>query len=214
MLCFVSHLIYLISTKTTSQQCFHPSAKHLLYRYITRSFAGHSFRVKGETSYICQFIVVHFDLISNIFLCRYASRTLRIKILTWCRVVSRSRLGLKFVKIFRACIQNFSITLRATFVFFRDLDLLCSPQHSNFYEWSDYGFSSCNYVCKHSCVVAFSAVISLTLFLRRCQRWGNQHRDGVGSKTSITHGILDLFEETYKPAFDIYRSILESFFMP
>ena len=112
------------------QQCFHPSAKHLLYRYITPSFAGHSFRVKGETWYVCQFTVVHFDLISNIFLCRYASRTLRIKILTWCRVVSRAGLGLKFVKIFRACIQNFSITFRATFVFFRDVDLLCLPQYS------------------------------------------------------------------------------------
>jgi len=30
------------------QQRFHPSAKHLPYKYITPSFAGHSFRVKGE----------------------------------------------------------------------------------------------------------------------------------------------------------------------
>jgi len=33
------------------QQCFNPSAKHLLYRYITSSFVGHPFRVKGETWY-------------------------------------------------------------------------------------------------------------------------------------------------------------------
>ena len=48
---FVSHLIYLTLTKTTMQQCFHPSAKHSLYRYITPSFVRHSFRVKGETWY-------------------------------------------------------------------------------------------------------------------------------------------------------------------
>jgi len=37
-------------TKPTMQQCFHPSAKYLLYRYVTPSFAGHSFRVNaGET---------------------------------------------------------------------------------------------------------------------------------------------------------------------
>jgi len=28
---FVSHLIYLSLTTPTMQQCFHPSAKHLLY---------------------------------------------------------------------------------------------------------------------------------------------------------------------------------------
>jgi len=33
------------------QQCSHPSAKHLLYRYITPIFAAHSFRGKGETWY-------------------------------------------------------------------------------------------------------------------------------------------------------------------
>ena len=37
--------------------------------YITPSFVGHSFRVRGETWYFfCQFTVVHLDLISNIFL--------------------------------------------------------------------------------------------------------------------------------------------------
>jgi len=48
---FVSHLIYI--TKPTIQQCFHPIAKHLLYRYVIPSFAGHSFRVNaGETLYL------------------------------------------------------------------------------------------------------------------------------------------------------------------
>jgi len=31
------------------RQRFHPSAKHLLYRYVTPNFVGHSFRVKDET---------------------------------------------------------------------------------------------------------------------------------------------------------------------
>ena len=36
----------------TMQHCFHPSAKHLLYRYVTPNFAGHSFRVnEGEAWY-------------------------------------------------------------------------------------------------------------------------------------------------------------------
>jgi len=47
----VSNLIYLSLTKPTMQQCFHPSAEHLLYRYITPSFVGHSFRAEGETWY-------------------------------------------------------------------------------------------------------------------------------------------------------------------
>jgi len=38
------------------QQCFHPSVKHLLYRYITPNFVGHSFHVEGETWY---FLPIH-----------------------------------------------------------------------------------------------------------------------------------------------------------
>jgi len=53
---FVSYLIYLSLIKPTLQQCFHPSAKHLLYRYITPSFVRHSFRVEGETWY---FLPIH-----------------------------------------------------------------------------------------------------------------------------------------------------------
>jgi len=46
------------------QQRFHPSAKHLLYKYNTPSFVGHSFRVKGETGTVlfCQLTAMHFDL--------------------------------------------------------------------------------------------------------------------------------------------------------
>jgi len=72
-------------TKPTMQQRFHPSAKHFLYKYNTPSFVGHSFRVKGETCTVlfCQFTVVHFDLISNIFSCRYASKVELLEINFW-----------------------------------------------------------------------------------------------------------------------------------
>jgi len=33
-------------------------------------------------------------------------------------------------------------------------------------------------------------------------------RDGVTSKTSFTHAILDLFQEAYKPAIRVYSAIL------
>jgi len=36
---FASHLICLSLTKPTMHQCFHPSAKHLLYRYVSPSLA-------------------------------------------------------------------------------------------------------------------------------------------------------------------------------
>jgi len=73
---YVEGIGSLSSIKPTMQQRFHASAKHLLYKYNTPSFVGHSFRVKIETCtvLICQFTVVDFDLISNIFSCRYASR--------------------------------------------------------------------------------------------------------------------------------------------
>ena len=62
------------SFKPTMQQRFHPSAIHFLYKYNTPSVVG-LFVLKGETCTVlfCQFTVVHFDLISNIFSCRYAS---------------------------------------------------------------------------------------------------------------------------------------------
>jgi len=34
-------------------------------------------------------------------------------------------------------------------------------------------FSSSNYICKYNCVLLFCNRISLKLFLRRWQRWGN-----------------------------------------
>jgi len=55
------------------QQSFHPSVQHLLYKYITPNFVGQPFRVQGETVRSCQFTVMRFHLISNIFSCRYAS---------------------------------------------------------------------------------------------------------------------------------------------
>jgi len=67
--------------------------------------------LKVKLGTFCQFIVVHFDLISNIHLCRYASRTLKNEIFDM--VLSyksgRAGLGVKFVKIFRA---NFEPTYK------------------------------------------------------------------------------------------------------
>jgi len=63
-----------------------------------------------------------------------------MKLLTWCRVIGLGvffgsgraghglGLGLKFVKIFRACIQNVFRTLRVMIFVFRDVDLLCTPR--------------------------------------------------------------------------------------
>ena len=129
---FVSHLIYLSLSKLTMPQYFHPGAKYLLYRYITPSFVRHSFRVEGET-----FLPIHrcafWFKSQKYFVCRCASRTLRMKLLKWCRVISLAGLfgtdsGLKFVLIFQACIQNFIITSRVTTFFIRGVELLCSAR--------------------------------------------------------------------------------------
>jgi len=54
------------------QQCFHPSAKHLLYRYVTPIFAGHPFRVSaGET---CYFLFLFNLKCIFVSLCKYNSR--------------------------------------------------------------------------------------------------------------------------------------------
>ena len=70
--------------QTHNAALFSSTAKHLLYKHVTPTFAGEFFRVNaGETwCCFCRFIFVHFDfcLISIILQCRYASRTLRIKL--------------------------------------------------------------------------------------------------------------------------------------
>jgi len=86
---FISHLIYLSLTKLPQCSnvaiqvrniCFADASHLLLLRIL--------FVLKVKLGTFCQFMVTHFDLISNIFLCRYASGTLRMKLLTWCRVKS------------------------------------------------------------------------------------------------------------------------------
>ena len=44
---------------------------------------------------------------------------------------------------------------------------ICCTHHGDLCEWSGCDFSSANSICKHSCVLSFSARISLTLFLWR-----------------------------------------------
>jgi len=52
--------------------------------------------------------------------------------------------------------------------------------------------------------------------LRRRTAVRNLARDGIVSKRSITHANFGLFQETmaYKPAFNAYNAILDSFFNP
>ena len=77
---FVSHTIYLSLGKPTMQQCFYLSAKHLLYRYVAPSFAGHSFRVLMQVKlgtfspiHRCEFWFL-FDLKNiSVSLCKYNS---------------------------------------------------------------------------------------------------------------------------------------------
>jgi len=83
----VSHLIYLSLTKATMQQCLHPNAKHLLYRFVTPSFLVILFVLMLVT--IGTFVPIHscaflflFNLTVNIFPCPYASITLIMKPLT------------------------------------------------------------------------------------------------------------------------------------
>ena len=78
---------------------------------------------------------MHFDLISNMFLCRYASRTLRMKLLTWCRVMS-GRAGLGSGVRSSAYFESISglhtklfYDIKSNDFFFRDIDLLCSPRY-------------------------------------------------------------------------------------
>ena len=131
-----SHLIYLNLTKLSNSQCSNVfiqvrnicflDTSHLVLLHIL-------FVLKVKLGTFCQFTVVHFDLISNIILCCYASRALRMKLLTWSRVISlpglfgsgwaRAQVCQHISGQFPACLQNFFITLRATTYCFRDVDL-------------------------------------------------------------------------------------------
>jgi len=77
------------------QQCFHPRVKHLLYRYITPSFVlldiVFVLKVKLGTFLPIHHCAFWFNL-KYIFVSLCKSRTLRMKLLTWCRVISLARL--------------------------------------------------------------------------------------------------------------------------
>jgi len=116
------------------------------------------------------------------------------------------QVGLKFVKIFWACIRNFFITPRVFFFFFSFVTYVCCAHHGNFCEWSDYDFFSANSGCKHSCILLLSARISLTLLekVTAVRKWAHCVK-------KINHTILGLFLEAYKLAFHVRSAILESF---
>jgi len=109
---FHSHLIYLSLTKPRMQQCFHPSAKHLLTSTSHLVLLDILFVLKVK---LITFLRIHRCAFG--FNLKYIFASLRKNSynetfdFTWCRVISRTGLGLRFVKIFRVCVQNFCITL-------------------------------------------------------------------------------------------------------
>ena len=102
----------------------------------------------------------------------------------WNRVVSRPGLfgprfglgsGLSLLKCFRPISglhtkPFYNIQSNDFFLPWRTIVAL---NHGDCCEWSDCNFSSANSICKHSCVLLFSARISLTLHMRMLCRWGN-----------------------------------------
>jgi len=141
---------------------------------------------------------VHFDFISNIFFCRYASRTLRMKLLTWCRVIRRAfrvgpGSGLSLSKYFGPAYKIFfNIKSRPTDIFLswrRFVVITAVASVSELFA----SFFSANSVCEHSYVFLFSPGISLTLFLRRTTTVSKLARDGVALTGSMTHTFLGLF---------------------
>jgi len=89
----------------------------------------------------------------------------------------RSGFGLKFVKMFRADFgpAYTSFLYHSKKRFFSFLKYNCSAHCGDFCKWSDCDFSSDNSICKHTCVLSFSGGMSVTLFFRRRQPWGNYH---------------------------------------
>ena len=80
---------------------------------------------------------------------------------------------------FQACIRNFFITFRAT-IFFSFVTYICCAYRGDFRKLLRFFFSYF-WNCEHSCVLLFSARISLTLFL-----------EGA-SKRSIAYAFRALF---------------------
>ena len=101
--------------------------------------------------------------------------------------------------MFRVCMQNFK-TFRVTIFF------VCCAHRC---EWSGCTFSSANSICKQSCVLLFSARISLTLFFEKATAVRKLARGGATSKRSISYTILGLFLKTMpcKPAFHACSAI-------
>ena len=129
-----SHLLEFNQTHNAAMFSSKCETLALQIGYITPSFVGHFFRVEVKLDTFCQFSIVHFHLISNIFLCRYASITPRMKVLTWCRVMSGRAFrvgpgsGLSLSKYFGPAYKKFYNILRVTTFFFREVDFFYSPR--------------------------------------------------------------------------------------
>ena len=136
---------------------------------------------------------MHFDLISNTFLCRWnetfdmvqSNKSGGLFGSSWARAYVRQNISGQF----RACMQNFLITLIATTFSFRNILQICCAYRGNFCERSVCNFSKTNCVCKHSCVFILCWYESHTVF-EKATAVRKFARDGVASKRSITHAIL------------------------
>ena len=168
---FISHLIYLSLTKPTMQQGFHPVRNicftdtwHLVLLHILFVL-----EVKLGTFLIIQRCAFWFNL--KYILCRCASRTLRMKLLSWCaesgwafRVGSgRAWVCQNISDQFRPCMQNVFITLRKTTIFFRDVTSM-----------NEVIVSFLQLILFGSTAAFFYSLLGLVShFLRRRLWWGN-----------------------------------------
>ena len=79
---FVSHLMHLSLTKPTMQHCFHPNTKHLLYKYMTPSFASHFFCVNsGKTWYL--FAILPLCILISVQSQLYFWVVMQVELLEW-----------------------------------------------------------------------------------------------------------------------------------
>jgi len=74
---------------------------------------------------------------------------------------------------------------------------ICCAQSSDFHEGSDCDFPLANFICKHSCVLLFSAQISLMCtHFKKSTAMRKSACHGFAWKRSVTHAILGWFQLT------------------
>ena len=110
----------------------------------------------------------------------------------------RAGFGLVFLKMFRAdfgpACTSFFMQFKVSFSLVK---CICCAHGSDFCAWSDYDFSSANFICKLSCVFLFSAWISLTLFYEKASAVRKLARDGFAPKRSTPVSFLACFKKRW-----------------